>query len=189
MMFRVNIFYEYKYSILRFPYSEDLVALHAFLFVAVCHTSHKTYRMPIPPSDQLEQRIRAVTRSGRAVRQPVRYEPDPDQIFDDDYSDAPSGSEEEEWGIGMHEQTDIGDDDDDDDDMTNSDESHDSSYESNGTLSSEEESGSSSDGEDFFAETDVEEDDEDEEDDVLEWETLTVDASEPSYSSADDQDL
>lgn len=144
-------------------------------------------------SDELQQRIRFVTRSGRSVRPPNRYEPDPNQILEDDFSDALSdiGSGEDEWGYGMEAQTE--DDeflreltDSEEDDFTDT-ESHDSSYESSATdtLSSED------------ADTDREEEDETEEDeqdefteseDLVEWDTLTVDASDPD-SSEDDRDL
>ena len=69
-------------------------------------------------SDELEQRIRFVTRSGRSVRPPNRYEPEPDQILEDDFSDASSdiGAGEDAWGYGMESQT--------EDELTDSEEDH-----------------------------------------------------------------
>lgn len=68
------------------------------------------------PPDLLEGRLWRTTRSGRAVRPPLRYEPDPDQILDDDFSDTPS---DDEWGFREEEpQTEDGDA----DDLTDSDE-------------------------------------------------------------------
>ena len=142
------------------------------------------------PPDTLEEGIRTVTRSGRAVRPPLRYEPDPDQILEDDFSDTLS---DEEWGFREEApQT----EDDATDDLTDSDEgdfteqdSHDGSYESAPSTSSSEDGdeGLASDSED---ETDAEcdFDDMDNIDDILEWNTLTDDASD-HYSSADDIDL
>jgi len=147
------------------------------------------------PPDQLEQRIRLITRSGRSVRPPNRYEPESDQIFEDDFSD-----EESEWGIGEEPQSDHEDAEHEDaeqlehseqDDFTVT-ESSDGSYE----LASD--AVSSSEDDDFFADTDREDeetqdddDDEQEEEDVedtIEWDRLTADASDPDLSE-DDQDL
>lgn len=147
--------------------------------------------MDIPP-DELERRIRMVTRSGRAIRPPDRYEPEADQIFEDDFSDDAylSESEEEEWGYGEAPQTE--DDtageitDSEEDDFTDT-ESRDGSYESlSEAMSSEEEDDledevlSETDREDCETEEDI--------DDVLEWDTLTADASDRCLSE-DDQDL
>ena len=140
--------------------------------------------MSTPPPDILEERIRTVTRSGRAVRPPLRYEPDPDQILEDDFSDALS---DEEWGFREDApQT----EDDATDDLTDSDEgdftaqdSHDGSYESaSGTNSSED--GDEGLGFDSEDETDAEYDfdDTDNIDDILDWDTLTADASDHSSS-------
>lgn len=139
------------------------------------------------PPDPLERRIRIVTRSGRAVRPPLRYEPDPDQILDDDdFSDTPS---DDEWGFMEEEpQTEDGGA----DHLTDSDEgdftaqdSCDSCYESASDTSSSEEEQEDDDGE-----TDREDefDEMEDIDDILEWDTLTADASD-HYSSEDDQDL
>lgn len=141
------------------------------------------------PPDLLERRIRRITRSGRAVRPPLRYEPDPDQILDDDFSDTPS---DDEWGFREEEpQT----EDDDADDLTDSDDadftaqdSRDRSYESASDTSSSEEGQEHDD--DDGDETDREDEFDEMEgiDDILEWETLTADASD-HYSSEDDQDF
>ena len=149
------------------------------------------------PPDLPEGGIPRTTRSGRAVRPPLRYEPDPDQILDDDFSDTLS---DDEWGFREEEpQTEDGDA----DDLTDSDEgdftaqeSHDSSYESaSDTSPSEDEQGDDDDededeGEDEDDQTDREDecDDMEDIDDILEWETLTADASD-HYSSDDDQDV
>lgn len=142
------------------------------------------------PPDILEERIHTVTRSGRAVCPPQRYEPDPDQILEDDLSDTLS---DEEWGFREEElQTEDGTTDDLTDsvegDFTSQD-SHDSSYESTSSASSSEDrdEGFVSDSEDGTdAEYDF--DDMDNIDDILEWDTLTADASD-GYSSEDDTDL
>lgn len=138
------------------------------------------------PPDIPDERIQTFTRSGRAVRPPRRYEPDPDQILEDDFSDTLS---DEEWGFREeHPQT----EDDATEDLTDSEEdeftshdSHDGSYESASNTSSSE--SEHDDGED---ETDPEYDfdDIDNVDDILEWDTLTADASD-HYSSEDDTDL
>ena len=134
------------------------------------------------PPDQLEQRIRLITRSGRSVRPPNRYEPESDQTFEDDFSD-----EESEWGIGEEPKSDQ-----EDAEQLEHSESSDGSYE----LASD--AVSSSEDDDFFADTDREDeetqdDDNDEEEDedvedTIEWDRLTADASDPDLSE-DDQDL
>jgi hypothetical protein len=148
-----------------------------------------------PPPDELEQRVRMVTRSGRAVRPPDRYEPDPNEILEDDYSDVLSDSEsgEGEWGYGDPPQTEdegVQDSTDSEEgDFTNT-ESRDSSYESaSATSSSEDEDGDT----DYSTNTDPPdsepcEDDQQYIDDILEWDTLTADASD-SYLSEDDLDM
>lgn len=144
--------------------------------------------MAMPP-DRLEQRIRTMTRSGRSVRPPIRYEPDSDQVLEDDFSE-----EESDWGCGEEAQTEEGSGDQQTTDAEQSDftqsDSDDSSYQS---TSSDSSSSEEADDDSETSSMDLEEDEtageeEDDVDDVLEWETLTVDASD-DYSSADDQDL
>ena len=91
-MFKVNFRHPEKCGVI----VERLRGLTCVFFVVICQSISTTY-MDIPP-DELERRIRMVTRSGRAIRPPDRYEPEADQIFEDDFSDVPSESEEEEWG-------------------------------------------------------------------------------------------
>lgn len=162
---------------------------------------------PADRLDRLEQRIQTVTRSGRRVRPPARYEPDPDQILEDDFSDATSDADsdtEDGWGYREEVQNDqdIGEREDNGHETGQSDftdtESRDSSYESIDSRSSASRSTDDDDendlvqdslgeeDDDFFAQTDEEEDDFT---DVLEWDTLTVDASDDNCSSDDDQDL
>lgn len=155
--------------------------------------------MTTPPSeDELENRIRIITRSGRAVRPPLRYEPDPDQVLEDDFTDT---SSDDEWGFREEAQGNdgdfnaYGDDEGDEDDMTDltDTESHDSSY-----ISSSDTSPSSSEEEEDDEGTPLDVTSEDSyllesdqdcyDDDILEWDTLTVDASERSSISEDDQD-
>ena len=127
--------------------------------------------------DNFEQENRVVTRSGRIVRPPQRYEPDPDQILEDDYSDV--GSSDEEWEC------------DEDDDGMDSSDSQDSSYESSSEFFSSVEDDIGSD--DFFVDTDQEEftqEDKEEYDDsadIIEWDTLTADASDEQSSEDDDE--
>ena len=163
--------------------------------------------MATPQSeDELENRIRIITRSGRAVRPPVRYEPDPDQVLEDDFTDA---SSDDEWGFREEAQTEDGninayvDDEGDEDDITDftDTESHDSSYiSSSDTCSSSSEEGDEAAPLDvtledaYLLESDRDcsgygDDDDDDDDDILEWDTLTVDASDRSSLSEDDQDL
>lgn len=142
--------------------------------------------MPTAP-DSIGERIRTVTRSGRAVRPPVRYEPDPDETLEDDYSDGDTS--DGEWGCGEAAQTDS-----EQSDFSSIDEPQDGSYESvSDTFSTEGELEAEND--DFFVETDSEEFTEDEDGgahidpgDILEWDTLTADASD-GQSSEDDRDL
>lgn len=142
--------------------------------------------------DRLEQRIRTMTRSGRSVRPPIRYEPDADQILEDDFSE-----EESDWGCVEEAQTEDGSGDQQPTDseqseFTHSSDSDDSSYQSTSDSSSSEEADDSDTSSMDLREDETageeEEEDIDEEEDVLEWETLTIDASD-DYSSADDQDL
>lgn len=142
------------------------------------------------PPDQLQHRLGTTTRSGRIVRPPTRYEPDPNQVFEDDFSDEDSESEND-WEA----REELGDDEEDltDDEpfcgFTDS-ESQDGSYESadarsssSDDLLSEEEEQEEED--DFFMETDLDDDDEEE---IVEWDTLTADASD-SYDSSEDDDI
>lgn len=142
--------------------------------------------MAMPP-DRLEQRIRTMTRSGRSVKPPIRYEPDSDQVMEDDFS----GEEDSDWGCVEEAQTeeDSGDQqttDSEQSEFTQSDCDDDSSYQSTSSdsSSSEEADEDTSD----TSDDEREEEEEDDVDDVLKWETLTIDASD-DYSSADDQDL
>lgn len=144
------------------------------------------------PPDLLEERVQTVTRSGRAVRPPLRYEPDPDAILEDDFSDTPS---DDDWGCREEPQTDDGCIDDltysEEDDFTAQD-SQDSSYLSaSDTSSSDDEDEDEDEDEDDDEDDSVpqyESDDMENLDDILDWDTLTADASE-HYSSEDDQDL
>ncbi|CAM9090418.1 unnamed protein product [Ectocarpus sp. 12 AP-2014] len=160
---------------------------------------------PEDQPDRLEQTIQTTTRSGRRVRPPSRYEPDPDQIMEDDYSDATSEADSvmgDEWGYreevqhdeeGVvqreeeYEEHDTGQS-----DFSFSD-SPDSSYESTRSRSTDEDDDDDDFEEDIAGDYDhfVEQTDEEEGylSDVLRWETLTVDASDHTYSSDDDQDL
>ncbi|CAN0423842.1 unnamed protein product, partial [Ectocarpus sp. 8 AP-2014] len=168
---------------------EKLRGLPWLFFVAICQTSCRV-KMAMPP-DGLEQRIRTMTRSGRSVKPPIRYEPDYDQVMEDDFS----GEEDSDWGCIEEAQTDEGSDDHQATDSEQSEcssefthsDSDDSSYQSTSSdsSSSEEEGGDTSD----TPEDETDGEQEDDVDDVLKWETLTVDASDDSYSSADDQDL
>ena len=142
--------------------------------------------MAMPP-DRLDQRIRTMTRSGRFVKPPIRYEPDSDQVMEDDFS----GEEDSDWGCVEEAQTEDDCDDSGDSEQsefTQSDCDDDSSYQSTSSDSS-----SSEEADEDTSGTSLEEEEEEEEgendvDDVLHWETLTIDASD-EYSSADDQDL
>lgn len=117
------------------------------------------------------------TRSGRVVRQAVRYEPDPDTVFlDDDDYESDDGME----------------DDDDDEGFTVDAESDDDSV----CESEIEESDSDSemDEDEFMSDSDsvlsgnesVEDDDDD---DVIDWDTLTDQASERDLVDTDEDDL
>lgn len=138
--------------------------------------------------DQFEQTRRLVTRSGRAVRPPNRYEPDPNEVLEDDYSDASPGSdsEEEEWGCGEPAQT----DDDDEEELTYSGEEEYVNEEVQDSSSEEEYCDSEYCVDTRPRDSDPSDDevDDDDAEDVLDWETLTADASD-SYSSEDDQEL
>ncbi|CBN80348.1 EsV-1-44 [Ectocarpus siliculosus] len=172
---------------------EKLRGLPWLFFVVISQTSCRV-KMATPP-DGLEQRIRTMTRSGRSVKPPIRYEPDSDQVMEDDFS----GEEDGDWGCIEEAQTEVGSDNHQTTDSEQSEcssecsseftqsDSDDSSYQSTSSdsSSSEEESDYTSDTLVDEADGEQEEDDVDE---VLKWETLTVDASD-GYSSADDQDL
>ena len=139
--------------------------------------------MAMPP-DRLDQRIRTMTRSGRFVKPPIRYEPDSDQVMEDDFS----GEEDSDWGCVEEAQTEEDSGDSEQSEFTQSDCDDDSSYQSTSSDSS-----SSEEADEDTSDTSEEEEEEEEEgendvDDVLHWETLTIDASD-EYSSADDQDL
>ncbi|CAN0543870.1 unnamed protein product, partial [Ectocarpus sp. 8 AP-2014] len=166
---------------------EKLRGLPWLFFVAICQTSCRV-KMAMPP-DGLEQRIRTMTRSGRSVKPPIRYEPDYDQVMEDDFS----GEEDSDWGCIEEAQTLTPDHQTTDSEQSEcssefiQSDSDDSSYQSTSSdsSSSEEERDDTSDTQED--ETDGEQ--KDDVDDVLKWETLTVDASDDSHSSADDQDL
>lgn len=146
------------------------------------------------PRDRPEQRARTVTRSGRVVRPPDRYEPDPDEVLEDDFSDAPTDSDaEDHWRCGVEDRRDR-----DDDGSSGSEDSRDSSYQScsTGSSISSGDDGDSlalsqdTDGEEEYEDGDAADDDLDAVGDVLNWDTLTVDCSdeECSYSAEDDRD-
>ncbi|CAN0250278.1 unnamed protein product [Ectocarpus sp. 6 AP-2014] len=168
---------------------EKLRGLPWLFFVVISQTRGRV-KMATPP-DGLEQRIRTMTRSGRSVKPPIRYEPDSDQVMEDDFS----GEEDSDWGCIEEAQTEVGSDNHQTTDSEQSEcsseftqsDSDDSSYQSTSSdsSSSDEESDYTSDT--MGDETDGEQE-EDGVDEVLKWETLTVDASD-DYSSADDQDL
>lgn len=131
--------------------------------------SHNAPFGKMPPSpDSPARRIRIITRSGRVVRPPLRYDPEPDGTIEDDYSDAAS---DEDWGSVEESQN----------SETETTEVSSSSYESMSDTSE--------------SEDEEEEEDEDEEEgymsepfeDVIDWETLTADATDGSYSSSEDE--
>ncbi|CAN0565658.1 unnamed protein product [Ectocarpus sp. 12 AP-2014] len=173
---------------MRFVIREKLRGHPWLFFVEICQTSCRV-KMAMPP-DRLEQRIRTMTRSGRSVRPPIRYEPDSEQVLEDDFSE-----EESDWGCVEEAQTDWGSGDQQPTDSEQSEftqsDSDDSSYQSTSDSSSSEEAYDSDTSSIDLDEDETaggEEEDEDDVDDVLAWETLTIDASD-DYSSADDQDL
>ncbi|AAK14470.1 EsV-1-44 [Ectocarpus siliculosus virus 1] len=171
----MEIFATLVYSI-----PEKLRGLPWLFFVEICQTSC-CVKMAMPP-DRLEQRIRTMTRSGRSVKPPVRYEPDSDQVMEDDFSEEA----ESDWGCVEEAQTDDGSGDQQTTDseqseFTQSDSDDDSSYQSTSSDSSSSEEADDDTSDTSEDQTAGEEDDD--VDDVLEWETLTIDAS------ADDQDL
>lgn len=143
--------------------------------------------MTTPPDpDEAELvRTRLVTRSGRSVRPPVRYEPDSDQIMEDDFSDV---SSDDEWGYGERA---LEADDESSGELAGFEsDSQDSSYVSTSDTVSDDESFDEQDEDsDFFGETESEDELAGEDaDDIIEWETLTADASDECVSD-DDQDL
>ena len=115
------------------------------------------------------------TRSGRRVREPVRYEPDPNVILEDDYSDAEHSDTDTLYP--------------DDCSLSGQSESDDEDFVS--------EIGDSDDESDFDTdeepmteveeEEDLDEDDEDDEDDIIDFDCLTENASDCSMSS-DEED-
>lgn len=118
-----------------------------------------------------------MTRSGRSVRPPIRFEPDPDQVLEDDFSE-----EDSDLGCVEEAQTEDGSSDQQQVDSEESDFTPSDSNDGSCQPSSE---SSSDDSDAFFADQD---DDEIADDSDLEWETLTSDTSD-DYSSEDDQDL
>lgn len=116
------------------------------------------------------------TRSGRVVRQAVRYEPDPDTVFldDSDYESHDDGMDEEEEG----EEYDEGDDD-------------------GSVVDTEDDSVCDSDIDD--SDSDMDEDEystdassvmsEDDLDDVIDWDTLTEQASDRDLIDTDEDEL
>jgi hypothetical protein len=112
------------------------------------------------------------TRSGRSVKEPSRYEPDPDVALEDDFSDVDGDfeSEEEECYSAdegsiveedeVYESSDSEDEDDDDETMSQAP----TEISGNPELPPESE----------------------DEEDVLDWDCLTDDASDGSYSSDDE---
>lgn len=132
----------------------------------------------VNPSPNDQGRSRA-TRSGRLVREPVRYEPDPNVVLEDDYSDgdeyeydsdSDSGSCVEEVMETEDEEfvSDIG-------------ESGDESESDDEEMSTVEEGQSEDEfeGEEVNSESDI--------DDVLDFDCLTDDATDGSLSSDDEE--
>ena len=111
------------------------------------------------------------TRSGRSVKEPTRYEPDPDAILEDDFSDSDCGYESEEDGY-SEEELPI----EDDEYMSDSSESDDEDDDMAETMSTTVERSLEN------GEPGCPSDDEDEED-VLDWDCLTDDATDGSESS------
>lgn len=115
------------------------------------------------------------TRSGRSVKEPIRYEPDPDSIFEDDFSDSDCEIES------------------DDEQYSGCESIKDEEYMSESEDESEDESESEDEDEptglivDDVSELNIESSCESEDEDVLDWDCLTDDASDGSDSSDDDE--
>ncbi|CAB1112935.1 unnamed protein product [Ectocarpus sp. CCAP 1310/34] len=119
---------------------------------------------PEDEPDRPEQRIQITKRSGRRVRPPSRYEPDPDQIMEDDYSDATSEADSamgDEWGYReevQHDEEDVvqREEEYEEHDTGQSDfslsDSPDSSYESTRSRSTDEDDDDDDDDDDDFEE-------------------------------------
>ena len=129
------------------------------------------------PSDQV---VRRSTRSGRRIREPVRYEPDPDVVLEDDYSDDEEMSALDSDGDSIVEECSDTDDDefvsvigDSGDESDSEDESILDADDEDLDLSSHQQEG--------YEEEDVDEED------ILDFDCLTDNASDGSMSS-DEED-
>ena len=119
---------------------------------------------------------RRSTRSGRRVREPVRYEPDPNVILEDDYSDGDEYDSESDAESYIEDAMDT----EDEEFVSDIGESGDESE------SDEEDASVMGDGDDE-EEEEGEEEEEDEIEDVLDFDCLTDDATDGSVSS-DEED-
>ena len=117
-----------------------------------------------------EQRTTRQTRSGRSVKEPTRYEPDPDSIIEDDFSDSDCEDHSDDEVFSGCESIA------DDEYMSESSDSEDE----------EEEDDSVSVCVDTCTESEPVCVSEDEDEDVLDWDCLTDDASDGSDSSDDE---
>lgn len=119
------------------------------------------------------------TRSGRRVREPTRYEPDPNVVLEDDYSDGDESEYDSASDAGSYIEEAM--DTEDEEFVSDIGESGDESESDEEELSS---------GEDVRSEYDSEEEDvnpESDIDDVLDFDCLTDDATDGSVSSDDDE--
>ena len=121
----------------------------------------------------MSEPTRRSTRSGRRVTQPTRYEPDPNVVLEDDYSDCESecyaSSEDEFTGSGNE----------DDEEFVSDIAETDSEDEEEDSDMSECEADESEDDDESV---------DDEEDDILDFECLTDNATDGSLSS-DEEDM
>lgn len=124
-----------------------------------------------------DQVPRRATRSGRRVREPVRYEPDPNVILEDDYSDGDEYDSDSDAGSYIEEAMDT----EDEEFVSDIGESGDESE------SDEEDVSVLGDGEDEYESEDEEVISESDIDDVLDFDCLTDDATDGSVSS-DEED-
>lgn len=130
----------------------------------------------VNPSTNNQVATRA-TRSGRRVREPVRYEPDPDVVLEDDYSDGDGYDSDSDADSLIEEEMDT-EDEEFVSDIGESEHESDSGEDDESALE-EDESDDESDDEEVQSESDME--------DVIDFDCLTDDATDGSLSS-DEED-
>ncbi len=125
-----------------------------------------------------DQRPARATRSGRRVREPVRYEPDPDVILEDDFSDGDEYDSESDSESLMEEEMDA-DDEEFVSDIGESEYESESDEDDESILGeSEDEPEYDSEEEEIPSESDIE--------DIIDLDCLTDNATDCSMSSDED---